>query len=66
MTHKQNLYKKQKQKRRREIHTCNSVDSRFDKAFCYGFHKYQIALSNTNLSNKKKQNKTKRELGYVW
>ena len=42
MTYKQNLLKKT-QKRRREIHTCNIVDGRFDKAFYYGFHKYQIA-----------------------
>ena len=35
--------KKKTQKRKSEIHTCNSVDSRFDKAFYYGFHKYQIA-----------------------
>ena len=42
MTYKQNLLKKT-QKRRREIHTCNIVDGRFDKAFYYGFHKHQIA-----------------------
>ena len=35
--------KKKTQKWRREIHTCSSVDGRFDKAFYYGFHKYQIA-----------------------
>ena len=35
--------KKKTQKRKIEIHTCNSVDSRFDEAFYYGFHKYQIA-----------------------
>ena len=35
--------KKKTQKQRREIHTYSSVDSRFDKAFYYGFHKYQIA-----------------------
>ena len=27
---------------RREIHTCNSVDDRFDKAFYHGIHKHQI------------------------
>ena len=46
MTHKQNLKikkKLKKKKQRREIHTCNSVDSRFDKAFFHGFHKHQIA-----------------------
>ena len=42
MTYKQNL-KKKTQKRRREIHTCNSMDGRFDKTFYYGFHKHQIA-----------------------
>ena len=34
--------KLKKKKQRREIHTCNSVDSRLDKAFYHGFHKYQI------------------------
>ena len=29
--------------RRREIHTCNSLDGRFDKDFFYGFHKHHIA-----------------------
>ena len=46
MTPKQNLKKKKKKKHwneRREIQTCNSVDSRFDKAFYYRFHKHQIA-----------------------
>ena len=43
MTHKQKLKKEKKKKRRREIHTCNSLDGRFDKDFYYGFHKYQIA-----------------------
>ena len=47
MTHKQNL-KKKKQKQRREIHTCNSLDGRFDKDFYYGFHKHQIALVINN------------------
>ena len=46
MTHKQNLKKKQKQ--RREIHTSNSLDGRFDKDFYYGFHKHQIALVINN------------------
>ena len=35
--------KQTKQKQRREIHTCNSLDGRFDKDFYYGFHKHQIA-----------------------
>ena len=43
MTHKQNLKKEKEKKKKREIHTCNSVDGRFDKAFNYGFHKHQIA-----------------------
>ena len=34
---------KTKQKERREIHTCNNLDGRFDKDFYYGFHKHQIA-----------------------
>ena len=45
MTHKQNLYKKTKQnkiKQRKETHTCNSLDSKFDKDFYYGFHEHQI------------------------
>ena len=43
MTHKQKLKKEKKKKRRREIHTCNSLDGRFDKDFYYEFHKHQIA-----------------------
>ena len=45
MTHKKTFKKKKKKarKRRREIHTCNSVDGRFDKDFYYGFHKHQIS-----------------------
>ena len=35
--------KKKKQKQRIEIHTYNSVDGRFDKAFHYRFHKRRIA-----------------------
>ena len=41
MTHKQNLYKKtknKKQKQGREIHTCNSLNGRFDNDFYHGFH----------------------------
>ena len=44
MTHKKNLKKKKKtQKQRREIHSYNSFDGRFDKDFYYGFYKHQIA-----------------------
>ena len=53
MTHKQNLKKKHthtqtqkhknKEKERKEIHTFNSLNGRFDKDFYYGFHKHQIA-----------------------
>ena len=46
MTHKQNLKKTKKtktQKQSREIHTCNSLDDRFDKDFYFGFQKHQIA-----------------------
>ena len=45
MTHKKNLKKKIKkpQNQSREIHTCNSLDDRFDKDFYFGFQKHQIA-----------------------
>ena len=35
-------FKKNTHTQRREIHTCNSVDDRFDKAFYHGIHKRQI------------------------
>ena len=38
MTHKQKLKKEKKKKRRREIHTCNSLNGRFDNDFYHGFH----------------------------
>ena len=44
-THKKYIRKKKAhtQKQRREIHTNNTVDDRFDKAFYFRFHKCQIA-----------------------
>ena len=39
--------KKTKQKQRREIHTCNSVDGRFDKAWMVGLTKH----SNMDFTN---------------
>ena len=42
MNHKQNLKKKKKNKnktkQRREIHTCNSLNGRFDNEVYHGFH----------------------------
>ena len=35
-------FKKKTQKQRREIHTYNSVDGKFNKVFYYGFHKHRI------------------------
>ena len=55
MTHKQNPYKKQKQ--RRKIHYYNSLDGRFDEDFYYGFHKHQIAF--VIRGKKRKKNKKK-------
>ena len=43
-THKKYIRKKKHtQKQRREIHTNNAVDDKFDKAFYYRFHKCWIA-----------------------
>ena len=55
MTHKQNPYKKQKQ--RRKIHYYNSLDGRFDEDFYYGFHKHQIAFVIRGKKEKKKKRK---------
>ena len=62
MTHKQNLKKNLKkkkppQKQSRELHTCNSLDGRFDKDFYYGFPKHQIAY----VIRKKKTKKQTKE-----
>ena len=42
-THTHTQKHKNKEKERKEIHTFNSLNGRFDKDFYYGFHKHQIA-----------------------
>ena len=59
---KKKFKKKPPQKQSREIHTCNSLDGRFDKEFYYGFQKHQIAYV---IRGEKKQTNKQRRVRFL-